>query len=164
MKSISGINQHNLSNRRCCFPKWMIIRLLLSSRLPVNPVEFRVALRSISPVSRIQSSSRIIFQEIINDPSKERRDFLGKIIRSIKMDCFFLFKERDECAKEEPRRKWAWKWKNPGGETDRPGFVYIRFWTKQIKYRAHSDTGYCITFGCTSWFDLSTSIFIAVFW
>lgn len=81
----------------------MIIRLLLSSRLPVNPVEFRVALRSISPVSRIQSTSRIIFQEIINDPSKERRDFLGKIIRSIKMDCFFLFLEKEMNARKRNR-------------------------------------------------------------
>lgn len=81
----------------------MIIRLLLSSRLPVNPVEFRVALRSISPVSRIQSTSRIIFQEIINDPSKERRDFWGKIIRSIKMDCFFFFLEKEMNARKRNR-------------------------------------------------------------
>lgn len=83
----------------------MIIRLLLSSRLPVNPVavEFRVALGSISPVSRIQSTSRIIFQKIINDPSKERRDFLGKIIRSIKMDCFFFFLEKEMNARKRNR-------------------------------------------------------------
>ena len=134
----------------------MIIRLLLSSRLPVNPVavEFRVALGSISPVSRIQSSSRIIFQEIINDPSKERRDFLGKIIRSIKMDCFFFFLEKEMNARKRNRvengRENGKILAEKPTDQDACNSVYIRFWTKQIKYRAHSDTGYCITFGCTS--------------
>lgn len=112
--------------------------------------EFRVALVT-EYFAHFTNSSWIVFheEEIINDPS-ERRGFLflcKKLSdRRIKMDTIVIFeKEMNTHEKEEARRKW----KNPGGEAMCRSFIFV-FRTKQIKYRAHSDTGHCITFGCTS--------------
>lgn len=71
------------------------------------------------------------------------------------MDTIVIFeKEMNTHEKEEARRKW----KNPGWEAMCRSFIFV-FRTKQIKYRAHSDTGHCITFGCTSWFDIHLNIY-----
>lgn len=114
---------------------------LLNSALLSSP--------DISPISRILRGLFFHEEEIINDPS-ERRGFLflcKKLSdRRIKMDTIVIFeKEMNTHEKEEARRKW----KNPGGEAMCRSFIFV-FRTKQIKYRAHSDTGHCITFGCTS--------------
>lgn len=72
------------------------------------------------------------------------------------MDTIIFFEKNTRT--ESRNRKWAKMEKSAENRQD-VSFIYIRFWAKQIKYRAHSDTGYRITFGCTSWFDIRLNIY-----
>lgn len=84
---------------------------------------------------------------------------MEKIIR-IGMDTIILFEKNTRT--ESRNRKWAKMEKSAENRQD-VSFVYIRFWTKQIKYRARSDTGYHVSRLAAHLDSISASIFIGVF-